>query len=99
MRSLVTSTLTQIDKVYPGTGAVWTGRALLSAWHKNPYSLGAYAYWPVGYLHRYAGYEGTAQGNVHLAGEHTSYDFQGYMNGGATEGARAAQEVLAVLRA
>ena len=99
VRNLSTSMLTQIDRVFPGTKAVWNGRAQLSAWHKNPYALGAYSYWPVGYLHRYAGYEGVAQGNVRIAGEHTSYDFQGFMNGGATEGERAANEVLAVLRA
>ncbi|MGR6999792.1 FAD-dependent oxidoreductase [Yinghuangia aomiensis] len=59
--------------------------------------MGAYSYWPVSYLHRYAGYEGTRQGNIHIGGEHTSYDFQGYMNGGAVEGARAANEVVADL--
>ncbi|MFD1935360.1 flavin monoamine oxidase family protein [Nonomuraea mangrovi] len=99
VRDLVAGMLTHIDQVFPGTKAAWSGRAQLSAWHKNPYSLGAYSYWPVGYLHKYAGYEGTRQGNVHLAGEHCSYDFQGFMNGGATEGERAANEVLASLRA
>jgi monoamine oxidase len=99
VRSLAGSRLTEIDQVFPGTKAKWNGRAQLSAWHKNPYSLGAYSYWPVGYLHRYAGYEGTAQGNVHISGEHCSYDYQGYMNGGATEGERAAAEVLTALRA
>ncbi|MFF2508621.1 flavin monoamine oxidase family protein [Streptomyces sp. NPDC058067] len=94
VRDLATRYLAGIDRVYPGTQAAWTGRAQLSAWHENPYSLGAYSYWPVGYLHRYAGYEGTAQGNVHIGGEHCSYDFQGYMNGGATEGERAAGEVV-----
>lgn len=97
VRSLASSVLTGIDTVFPGTKAVWNGRAQLSAWHKNPHALGAYSYWPVGYLHRYAGYEGVRQGNVHLAGEHCSYDFQGFMNGGATEGERAAKEVLADL--
>ncbi|MGA5422371.1 FAD-dependent oxidoreductase [Streptomyces lavendulocolor] len=67
----------------------------MSAWHLDPHTLGAYAMWPVGYLHRYAGYEGTAQGNVHIGGEHCSYDFQGFMEGGATEGERAAREVSA----
>lgn len=99
VRTLAGTMLSQIDQVFPGTKAQWNGRAQLSAWHKNPYALGAYSYWPVGYLHRYAGYEGTAQGGVHLAGEHCSYDFQGFMNGGATEGERAANEVLAALRA
>ncbi|MFI6818966.1 flavin monoamine oxidase family protein [Nonomuraea sp. NPDC050328] len=99
VRSLAAATLGHIDTVFPGTKARWNGRAQLSAWHKDPNALGAYSYWPVSYLHRYAGYEGVAQGNVHLAGEHCSYDFQGFMNGGATEGERAANEVLAALRA
>ncbi|MBP0455376.1 FAD-dependent oxidoreductase [Kitasatospora sp. RG8] len=89
----------QIDVLWPGTSAAWNGRATLSAWHLNPYSYGAYSYWPVGYLTGWAGYEGTAQGRLHFAGEHTSYDFQGYMEGGASEGARAAGEVLAAIGA
>lgn len=95
--ALAARRLAGIDAFFPGTRAAWTGRAQLSAWHLNPYALGAYSYWPVGYLHRYAGYEATPQGNIHLAGEHTSYDFQGFMEGGATEGERAAREVAGKL--
>ncbi|MFF9200075.1 flavin monoamine oxidase family protein [Streptomyces sp. NPDC014779] len=98
VRDLVARYLKGIDAFFPGTSKAYTGRAQLSAWHKNPYALGAYSYWPVGYLHRYAGYEGTAQGNVHIGGEHCSYDFQGFMEGGATEGERAAREVIAALQ-
>ncbi|RKT03933.1 monoamine oxidase [Streptomyces sp. 3211.6] len=98
VRDLAGRVLTGVDSFFPGTKAVWTGRAQLSAWHRNPYSLGAYSYWPTGYLHRYAKYEGTAQGNVHIGGEHCSYDFQGFMEGGATEGERAAREVIAALQ-
>ncbi|MDI2132816.1 flavin monoamine oxidase family protein [Yinghuangia seranimata] len=98
VRAIANNYLTQIDTVFPGTKAAWTGKAQLSAWHKNPYSWGAYSYWPVSYLHKYAGYEGTRQGNVHIGGEHCSFDFQGYMNGGAVEGERAANEVIADLR-
>ncbi|MDX3533878.1 FAD-dependent oxidoreductase [Streptomyces sp. MB09-01] len=97
VRTLATRMLTGIDAFFPGTRAAWSGRAQLSAWHRNPYSLGAYSYWPTGYLHRYARYEGTAQGNLHIGGEHCSYDFQGFMEGGATEGERAAREVIAAL--
>ncbi|MFD8985306.1 FAD-dependent oxidoreductase [Streptomyces sp. NPDC059564] len=97
VRTLATRMLTGIDAFFPGTKSAWNGRAQLSAWHRNPYSLGAYSYWPTGYLHRYARYEGTAQGNVHIGGEHCSYDFQGFMEGGATEGERAAREVIAAL--
>jgi monoamine oxidase len=35
---------------------------------------------------------------VHFAGEHTSADWQGYMNGGVESGQRAAAEVVAALR-
>jgi monoamine oxidase len=95
--NLVNTNLAQVEKAFPGTTALWNGKAKLSAWHLNPYSYGAYVYWPVNYLHTYAGYEGTAQGNIHFSGEHTSFNFQGYMNGGAQEGSRAANEVLTAL--
>ncbi|MFD3542234.1 flavin monoamine oxidase family protein [Streptomyces sp. NPDC058662] len=97
VRTLAHRTLTGIDAFFPGTAAAWNGRAQLSAWHRDPHALGAYSYWPTGYLHRYARYEGTAQGNVHIGGEHCSYDFQGFMEGGATEGERAAREVVTAL--
>ena len=36
-------------------------------------------------------------GNLFFAGEHCSYDFQGYMNGGAQTGADAAKAVMATV--
>ncbi|MFD5099440.1 flavin monoamine oxidase family protein [Streptomyces albidochromogenes] len=97
VRDLATRRSREVDAFFPGTSRTWTGKAQLSAWHRDPNALGAYSYWPVGYLHRYAGYEGTPQGNVHIAGEHCSYDFQGFMEGGATEGERAARQVIGKL--
>ncbi|GAA1520542.1 hypothetical protein GCM10009730_29740 [Streptomyces albidochromogenes] len=97
VRELAARRSREVDAFFPGTSRTWTGKAQLSAWHRDPYALGAYSYWPVGYLHRYAGYEGTPQGNVHIAGEHCSYDFQGFMEGGATEGERAARQVIGKL--
>ncbi|MCX5408186.1 FAD-dependent oxidoreductase [Streptomyces sp. NBC_00335] len=97
VRALAGRMLTGIDAFFPGTKAAWNGKAQISAWHRNPYALGAYSYWPTGYLHKYAKYEGTAQGRIHIGGEHCSYDFQGFMEGGATEGERAAKEVITAL--
>ena len=94
VRSVARAFLGQVEQVLPGVSAQWNGRATLSAWPTNPLSYGAYSYWPVGYAHQYAGYEGVRQGNLHFAGEHCSIDFQGYMEGGAVEGQRAAREVL-----
>jgi hypothetical protein len=43
----------------------------------------------------WTGYEKVPQGRIHFAGEHTSYNFQGFMEGGAESGQRAGQEVIA----
>ena len=42
--------------------------------------------------------EGAAQGNIHFAGEHCSVNFQGFMEGGAAEGVRAASEIVSDLK-
>lgn len=94
VRSQAVAFLAQVETVLPGLTSQWNGRATLSAWPTNPYSYGAYSYWPVGYCQHYAGYEAVRQGNVHFAGEHCSIDYQGYMEGGADEGRRAAAEIL-----
>jgi monoamine oxidase len=36
-------------------------------------------------------------GNLFFAGEHCSYDFQGYMNGAAQSGADTARAVMSVV--
>ncbi|PWU49044.1 hypothetical protein DLJ46_10325 [Micromonospora globispora] len=94
VRGYAQTFLGQLEPVLPGVAGQWNGKATMSAWHTNPYAWGAYSYWPNGYPHRYAGYEAVRQGNVHFAGEHCSIDYQGYMEGGAQEGQRAAREVL-----
>jgi monoamine oxidase len=41
---------------------------------------------------------GLAGGHCHFAGEHTSIDFQGYLNGAVESGERASAEILAALK-
>jgi monoamine oxidase len=89
--------LAQLEAVFPGITPVWTGRATLSAPSVEPFRLGSYSCWRVGQYTRFAGAEGARSGNCHFAGEHCSIDFQGFMEGGAAEGARAAAEILADL--
>jgi monoamine oxidase len=90
--------LKQIEPVYPGLTATWNGRATLSLPHLDPNFNCSYSFWRVGQCHTIGGSEGLRQGNVHFAGEHTSVDFQGWMEGGAITGVRAASEVLADLK-
>jgi monoamine oxidase len=89
--------LRQIEHVFPGISAQWTGKATLSTPFRDPLLNLSYSYWKVGQYTLFSGYEGVPQGNIHFAGEHTSQDFQGYMEGGAAEGIRAAKEVLAAI--
>jgi monoamine oxidase len=90
--------LTQIEPVYPGLSALWNTRATLSLPHLDPNFNCSYSFWRVGQYSTIGGYEGRRQGNVHFAGEHTSVDFQGWMEGGANSGQRAAAEILADLK-
>jgi len=86
--------LLQLERVFPGISAHYTGRAALSYPTGDPYLLGSYSCWRVGQYTHFGGYEGARQGPVHFAGEHCSVSFQGFMEGGAREGARAAREIL-----
>src|SRR5207302_10175711 len=87
--------LQQLEPVFPGITPLWTGRATLSTPFLDPLLRCSYSYWRVGQYTAVSGYEKARQGNIHFAGEHCSQDFQGYMEGGASEGGRAANEVLA----
>jgi len=89
--------LTQIEPVIPGLTRVWNGRATLDYWHAYPWTKGSYSYWKVGQYTAFSGVEKLPQGTCHFAGEHTSQDFQGYLNGAVETGQRAAGEILAAL--
>jgi len=86
--------LQQLERVFPGISAHYTGKAALSYPTGDPYLCGSYACWCVGQYTLFGGYEGARQGPVHFAGEHCSTTWQGFMEGAAIEGARAAQEIL-----
>ena len=90
--------LAQLEPALPGISAKWNGKVTLDAWKGNPWSQGAYAYWRVGQYTEFSGAEGERSGNIHFAGEHTSTDFQGFLNGAVDTGILAAKEILADLR-
>jgi monoamine oxidase len=86
--------LKQLEEVWPGATAHYNGTATLSHPSIDPNLLGSYACWLVGQYTLFSGYEKARQGKIHFAGEHCSINFQGFMEGGAEEGARAANEIL-----
>ena len=90
--------LAQIEPVLPGATKAWNGKASIDFWPGYRWTKGSYSYWKVGQYQRFAGMEARRQGNCLFAGEHTSIDFQGYLNGAVETGQRAAAEILADLK-
>jgi monoamine oxidase len=82
----------QIASVYPGLA--WNGKATQSLAHRSPFFGASYSFYKVGQYTTFGGYEKARQGGVLFCGEHTSVDFQGFMEGAASEGQRAAGELL-----
>ncbi|MBI2376847.1 MAG: FAD-dependent oxidoreductase [Deltaproteobacteria bacterium] len=85
--------LARIDEIFPGSGAAYrAGTALRMHWPTAPFQKGSYACYKPGQW-AFAGVEGSQVGGLHFAGEHTSVDFQGYMEGAIESGARASAEI------
>ena len=91
--------LDQLEPVFPGIRQQWNGVATLDVPTQNPNLRGSYSFWKRGQYTLFSGSERERSGNCHFAGEHCSINFQGYMEGGAQEGERAAGEILADYKA
>jgi monoamine oxidase len=89
--------LDQFEPVIPGATAAWDGRATVDHWPSYEWTLGSYSYYRVLQYQTFGGAESEIEGGVHFCGEHTTQDFQGYLNGAVFTGERAAGEVLDAL--
>jgi monoamine oxidase len=92
----VQRTLRQLAQVIPDL--VWNGRATETLAHKSPLFGASYSFYRVGQYTEFGGSEGLPQGGVHFCGEHTSQDFQGFMEGGAVTGRQTGRDLIALLR-
>jgi monoamine oxidase len=88
-----------IERAYPGATAQRNGRVSRFHWPTFPWTKGSYSCYKPGQWTTIAGAEALPVGNLFFAGEHCSYDFQGYMNGAAQSGADTARDVMAALSA
>jgi monoamine oxidase len=90
--------LAEIERVLPGISKAWNGRVRRTVWDAASGPRGSYAFHPPGYLTSLGGIEAESEGSVHFAGEHTSREWQGFLNGAVESGQRAAREVLRAAR-
>jgi monoamine oxidase len=89
----VAKLLPRLDVMFPGLAALHNGLATSSLPHLAPNFGLSYSYYRVGQYTTFGGIEGKTQGRVFFAGEHTSQNFQGFMEGAAREGKRAGKQV------
>lgn len=88
------SYLEACEQIFPGIKKAANGRKNLYNWNNNPMTRGAYACYKVGQVASFGGAENEPVGNLFFAGEHCSNNFQGFMNGAAETGRKAAQQIL-----
>lgn len=90
--------LARMEPVFPGLTAQWNGKWQLENWPANPLTRGSYSFWRPGQYQSFVGVEREIEGACHFCGEHTSLDFQGYLNGAVETGERTAVEVARAVR-
>jgi monoamine oxidase len=87
--------VSQLEQVFPGIRSIRIqGKANVTHWPSQQYSRGSYACYLVGQWTQMYGVEGERVGNLFFAGEHTSLEFQGYMEGGCETGEAVAIAIL-----
>ena len=89
--------LRKLEQILPGATATYLpGKALRMDWPSYRYVKGSYSAYRLGQW-AFSGAEAEPTPSASFCGEHTSVDFQGWMEGGAESGARAASEALSQL--
>jgi monoamine oxidase len=86
-----------VEKAYPGATKERNGKVSRFHWPSFPWTKSSYSCYKPGQWTTIAGAEGLPEGNLYFAGEHCSYDFQGYMNGAAQSGADTAKAIMGQL--
>ncbi len=99
--------LNDLDRLWPGVrsaarrDALGHYDAVRKHWPSEPTQLGSYTCYAPGQFTTVCGLEGLAEDRLKFAGEHADsfYSWQGFMEGALLSGIRAAEEILADVKA
>jgi monoamine oxidase len=94
---MVADYLASFEQLFPGSRPHYNGKAFFVWSTGDPYILGAYSYLAVGQYTAFNGIQGRQEGRLHFAGEQTSLNFQGYIEGALRSGYRCADEIARTL--
>ncbi len=91
----------ELNRIFPGIKDKFDGNRAIMNWPVYQYMKGSYTCPLVGQFTTLLEAAGTPEldGQLVFAGEHTSPDFSGFMNGGVESGNRAAKEIMAPAKA
>jgi monoamine oxidase len=92
-QAMLNAFLDDFNVLFPGVKESFNGKSFFVWSTGDPHILGAYSYLKVGQYTSFNGIQGQREENLHFAGEHTSVNFQGYVEGGLRSGYRCATEV------
>lgn len=92
--------LGDVEKIYPGSRKLYASKQAFMRWEIQPFARGSYACPAPGQYTSIMGSAGLPElgGRLLFAGEHVSYQSQGYMNGAVETGFAAADSILGVAR-
>jgi monoamine oxidase len=90
---MVADHLAGFEQLFPGSRSLYNGNAFFVWSSGDPHILGAYSYLAVGQYTSFNGIQGRPEGRLHFAGEQTSLNFQGYIEGALRSGYRCAGEI------
>lgn len=88
--------LEQVDRVFPGAEAAYTGKAVRQIWPKYEWTQGSYTCYRPGQYQKYLNSLVQPRGRLVFAGEHTLEE-NGFMNSAVESGERAATQVLSLI--
>jgi monoamine oxidase len=90
---MVDDYLAGFEDLFPGTRPAYNGKGFYVWSSGDPHIRGAYSYLKVGQYTGFNGIQGQREGKLHFAGEHTSINYQGYIEGALRSGHRCADEI------
>lgn len=89
--------LPKLEQIWNGITAKFNGNVQRMHWPSHPHTLASYACYRPGQFSTICGAEKKKVGNLLFAGEHCSLNYQGYMNGAAETGRKAANKIVAMV--
>lgn len=81
-----------------GSRSLYSCKAFFVRSSGDPHIFGAHSYLAVGQYTAFNGIQGRQERRLHFAGEQTSINFQGYIEGGLRSGYRCAAEIAGTRR-